>query len=55
MASARDCPPEILALAEDVRRFIRASVPRAAERVYKDGRSADYHAVAVLMGGERNH
>jgi hypothetical protein len=45
MSSASpDYPPEILALAERLRRFVRETVPEAEERRYKDGCSAGYHA-----------
>lgn len=38
-----DYPPEIEALTQRLRAFIRAAIPTAEERVYKDGRSAGYH------------
>jgi hypothetical protein len=42
--AAPDLPPEILALLDRLRRFIRESVPEAEERVYKGGTSMGYHA-----------
>ena len=36
-------PPEIQAVSDRLRRFIRETVPEAEERIYKDGRSMGYH------------
>ena len=41
--SRTNFPPEILALAERLRGFIRETVPDAEERVYKGGCAAGYH------------
>jgi len=37
-------PPEIQAVSDRLRRFIRETVPEAEERIYKDGHSMGYHA-----------